>query len=184
VTAVVPELVIERFDAEGMRQLRVELLAVYAEVYAHRLGDPFFSEENYWALLEGYASREGFLLVTGRVGGELVGYALGYTLPACSGWWRGLRTPVDLALLVEDGRRTFGITYMMVREAWRRRGYARALHDALLADRIEERAALLVRPENVPATSAYQSWGWQKLGELQPFDSAPVYDAMVLELSR
>jgi ribosomal protein S18 acetylase RimI-like enzyme len=182
VTTVLPELVIERYDADGMRRLRAELLAVYAEVYVDRLSDPFFSEESYWKLLEGYASRDGFRLVTGRVGDDLVGYALGYALPAGSGWWRGLRTPVDPGLLIENGRRTFGITYMMVREAWRRRGYARALHDALLADRVEERATLLVRPENAPARNAYLSWGWWRLGELQPFDDAPVYDAMMLEL--
>jgi ribosomal protein S18 acetylase RimI-like enzyme len=178
-----PELVIARHDAEGMRRLRDELLAVYAEVYAERLGDPFFSEENYWRLLEGYAARDGFVLVTGRLCGELVGYAIGYPLPVNSGWWRGLRTPVDPTLLAEDGHRTFGITYMMVRGAWRRRGYARALHDALLADRPELRAALLVRPDNTPAVNAYLAWGWRKLGELQPVDDAPVYDAMVLELS-
>lgn len=181
---LVPELVVTRHDAGGMRQLRADLLAVYAEVYADRLSDPFFSEENYWKLLEGYAARDGFVLVTGRLDGELVGYALGYTLPAGSGWWRGLRTPVDPRLLDETGQRTFGITYMMVRQAWRRRGYARALHDALLIGRLEERAALLVRPENSPAVQAYLSWGWYKLGELQPFDDAPVYDAMVLNLDR
>lgn len=32
-TTAVPEPVIERYDADGMRRLRIELLAVYAEVY-------------------------------------------------------------------------------------------------------------------------------------------------------
>ena len=66
----------------------------------------------------------------------------------------------------------------------RRRGYARALHDAMLRDRSEERAALLVLPDNVPARTAYRAWGWYQLGELQPFDDAPIYEAMLLELSR
>jgi GNAT superfamily N-acetyltransferase len=177
-----PELTIEQWDAHGIREQRDELLAVYTEVYAERLGDPFFSPERYWERVEAYASRDGFSLVTGRLGDMLVGYAMGFTLPHGSGWWRGFRGEVDPELLTEDGRRTFALTYMMVRQAWQRRGYARALHDALLRDRAEQRAALLVIPDNVPARGAYLSWGWYVLGELQPFDDAPVYDAMVRKL--
>jgi GNAT superfamily N-acetyltransferase len=135
-----------------------------------------------WERVEAYASREGYSLVLGRVDGELVGYTMGLTLPAGSAWWRGLRTGADPALLIEDGHRTFALTYMMVRAPWRRRGYARALHDALLGDRTEERATLLVLPDNVPARSAYDSWGWYEIGKLQPFADAPVYDALVLYL--
>ncbi len=79
-------------------------------------------------------------------------------------------------------KRTFAINEIMVRPAWRRRGYARALHDALLYDRPEERAILLVLPDNTAAQAAYRSWGWYKLGELQPFEDSPVFDAMVWEL--
>jgi len=107
---------------------------------------------------------------------------MGFTLPANSAWWKGLLTPVDPELTVEDGHRTFALTYMMVRVAYRRRGYARALHDALLKDRPEQRGALLVLPDNTPARTAYYGWGWYQLGELQPFLDAPIYEAMVLEL--
>jgi GNAT superfamily N-acetyltransferase len=172
---------IQRYDADGLVRYRDELLAVYAEVYADKLSNPFFSPERYWERLEAYASRAGYSLVLGRLDGELIGYAMGFTLPAGSAWWRGLRTDVDPAVLVEDGQRTFALTYMMVRAAWRRRGYARALHDALLRDRPEQRAALLVLPDNVPARTAYDSWGWYQIGELQPFADAPVYDALVLD---
>jgi len=182
VTTAAPQLTIERYDANGLHEHRDDLLNVYAELYRDRLDDPFFSLPRYWERLEAYGQRDGFSLVTGRLDDELIGYALGYTLPAGSRWWQGLRTKVDPALLVEDGRRTLALTEIMVRENWRRQGYARALHDALLRDRAEERATLLVLPDNVPAKSAYLSWGWYKLGELRPFDDAPVYDAMVVEL--
>jgi ribosomal protein S18 acetylase RimI-like enzyme len=52
----------------------------------------------------------------------------------------------------------------------------------LLRHRPEARATLLVRPENTPARAAYRSWGWYELGQLQPFDDAPVFEAMVREL--
>jgi GNAT superfamily N-acetyltransferase len=182
VTSAVPLLDIARYGADGLQKERDALLAVYAEVYAPRLDDPFFSLPRYWERLEAYGARDGFALVTGRLDGDLIGYALGYTLPAGSGWWRGLRGDVDPAQLHEDGTRTFALTEIMVREGWRRRGYARTIHDALLAGRQEERATLLVLPDNVPARSAYAAWGWYKLGQLQPFDDAPVYEAMVREL--
>jgi hypothetical protein len=59
---------------------------------------------------------------------------------------------------------------------------AKALHDRLLAGRREQRACLLVLPDNVAARSAYEAWGWYKIGDLRPFDDAPVYDAMLRDL--
>ncbi len=175
---------IEVGDRTGLHGQQGELLVVYEQIYAERLGDPFFSAPRYWQRLTAYGDRAGFALATGRIDGTLVGYALGYTLPAGSGWWRGLRASVEPELLVEDGQRTFALTEIMVREEWRRRGYARRLHDALLAGRPERRAALLVLPDNEPARAAYATWGWYRVGPLQPFDDAPVYDAMLLDLDR
>lgn len=177
------ELTIRQHDASGLHEQREDVQSVHAEVYADRLSDPFYSWPRYWERLAAYASRDGFGFVTGRLDGDLIGYALGYPLPAGSGWWRGIRGEVDQALLTETGNCTFAINELMVRPQWRRRGYAGALHDALLRNRPEERATLLVRPDNTPAQAAYRSWGWYKLGELQPFDDAPVFDAMVRELS-
>ncbi|MGH3915175.1 MAG: GNAT family N-acetyltransferase [Pseudonocardiaceae bacterium] len=176
------ELDINIYDSAGLHEQRDEVLAVYAEVYADQLDDPFYSLPRYWERLTAYAAREGFAFATGRFDGELICYALGYPLPANSGWWRGMRGEVDPELLTETGRRTFAGNEIMVRPQWRRRGYARALHDALVRTRTEERATLLVRPENTAARTAYLSWGWRKIGELQPFDDAPVFDAMIREL--
>lgn len=176
------ELSIHYHGLGGLHEQRDEVLAVYTEVYADRLDAPFFSLPRYWERLEGYASRDGFSLVTGRLNDHLVGYTLGYVLPAGSAWWRGFRGEADPELLTETGQRTFAITELMVRPAYRRRGYARQLYHALLRERREERAALLVRPDNTPAYQAYLAWGWHKLGEVQPFPDAPVYDALVCEL--
>jgi GNAT superfamily N-acetyltransferase len=41
-------------------------------------------------------------------------------------------------LLTETGQRTFAFNELMVRPQWRRRGYATALHDALLRHRPED----------------------------------------------
>jgi GNAT superfamily N-acetyltransferase len=176
------DLVVTTFASADLETLRQVLLDVYEDVYAEHLNDPFFSSDRYWERLQGYASRDGFAIALGAVKAEPVGYALGYTLSSGSGWWRALKANVDDAELREDGRRTFALTEIMVREPWRRQGYARQLHNGLLGKRKEERATLLVLPENTPAKAAYASWGWQKLGTLKPFDDSPTYDAMVVPL--
>ncbi len=162
-----------------MVELKPVLLSVYKKVYEALLGDPFFAPDRFWQRLEAYAKWPGFALVAGWVDDSMVGYTLGYTLPERSAWWRGFRGNVVPELLKEDGSRTFAVTQLMVLPDWRRRGYAHRLHDALLADRAEERATLLVKPDNIPARTAYLSWGWRKFGELQPFDDAPVYESLI-----
>ena len=153
-TGTVSNLDIEYAEAAGMCARREELLAVYAEIYADSLSDPFFSVPRYWERLEAYASRAGFSLVLGRLGGELVGYALGCVLPPNTGWWNGLRGDIPADVIAENGHRS------------------------------EERATPLVEPDNVPARRAHLSWGRTKLADLQPFADAPVYEAMLLDLER
>ncbi|GGN96230.1 hypothetical protein GCM10010112_87310 [Actinoplanes lobatus] len=176
------EIAISTLQSPDLEKHRDPLIDVYEEVYREKLEDPFFSTSRYWERLQGYASRQGFAVSIGEVDNAPIGYALGYTLPAGSGWWRGLKSDVSEDDLREDGHRTFALTEIMVRESWRRRGFARRLHDDLLTSRQEERATLLVLPDNTPATTAYASWGWHKLSELKPFDDSPTYDAMIISL--
>jgi ribosomal protein S18 acetylase RimI-like enzyme len=175
------QLVITRHDAAQLRQMRDEVLAVYQQVYAGQLGTPFRLPERFWERLEGYASRDGFGMVVGRVDGAMAGFALGYRLPAGSRWWEHLRGDHqgDDGFTTEDGSRTFAFNELMVSPDWRKHGFGRALHDALLADRPEPRATLFVRPDNEPARSAYPRWGWRLVGTVQPFPDSPVFDAMV-----
>ena len=180
--AASPEFTIMAYGSTDLEGHRDVLLDVYEDVYRDRLDDPFFSSPRYWDRLQGYASRQGFAITMGQLGSDTIGYALGYTLPDGSGWWRGLKADVDEGYLAEDGQRTFALTEIMVREPCRRRGFAHQLHDQLLADRLEKRATLLVLPDNTPAKAAYASWGWRKLGELKPFEDSPTYDAMVVDL--
>jgi len=123
-------------------------------------------------------------MVAGTVVGEMVGFALGYPLPERSRWWEHLRGGYegDQAFTREDGSRTFAVNELMIAPAWRGRGYAHALHDALLAERPERRATLLTRPDNEPAHSAYLRWGWRIVGTMQPFPDSPTFDAFVLDL--
>lgn len=178
-------LAVEHLDAAGLRARRAEVLSLYRDVHAGRPDEPFRRPARFWERLDANAGRDGFGMVTGRVGAELVGFAAGHPLPPDSRWWEGLRGPYrhDAALLREDGRRTFALNELMVHPAWRGRGFGRALHDALLSARREWRATLLVRPDNEPARSAYLRWGWEVVGRIQPAPDLPVFDALLRRLA-
>jgi ribosomal protein S18 acetylase RimI-like enzyme len=178
------ELDTRGYDAAGARAIQDDLFALYAQIYAASLSDPFYSVERFAERFAGHSARPGYRLVTGRFDDELVGYVYGVPLSAATQWWTGLRGDVPPEATAEDGHRTFAVNEIMVDQRWRRRGIAKILHDTLLAGRPEARATLLVDPDNVPARTAYLSWGWEMLGQLQPFPDAPVYDALVLDLAR
>jgi ribosomal protein S18 acetylase RimI-like enzyme len=175
-------LVLTRHDGPGIRERKDDLLTVYREAYADRLGMPFYAPERYWERIERGSHREGVRLVTGRVRDELVGITLGAVLPADTGWWAGFRGTADPDLVRETGSRTFVINEIQVRPGWRRRGYARAMTDALLEGLSVERVTLLVRAENTPAYTAYLSWGFRVVGQMQPLADSPLYESMVKEL--
>lgn len=176
------DFIVQCHDGQGLRDHKDELLAVYQVVYGERLSDPFFYPTRFWERIEGTSLREGMRLVTGRVQGQLVGFTLGSPLAANTGWWRHFKGDVDPDMLTETGSRTFGINELQVLPEWRRRGFAKALSDALLADLPQERATLLVRTENTPAVTAYRTWGFRTIGHMQPFSDSPVYEAMVKDL--
>jgi GNAT superfamily N-acetyltransferase len=125
----------------------------------------------------------GFVLAEARHGGFLVGYAFGMPLRPSTDWWRYLTAPLPEAVTAEHPGRTFALVELAVRASWRRQGIGRALHDLILRDRSEERAALTVPPAATPAQSAFRNWGWRKVARTrgeQP--GSPVSDVLVTTL--
>jgi ribosomal protein S18 acetylase RimI-like enzyme len=122
-----------------------------------------------------------FRLVLAWRGGSLVGLAFGYELEVDTTWWDGLRDHAPVELTQEHKGRTFAIIELAVRRPFRRRGIAQELHTHLVVGLPHERVTLLVRPEADPAQRAYQSWGYQCVGQIQPFIGGPTYHAMLLE---
>jgi ribosomal protein S18 acetylase RimI-like enzyme len=105
----------------------------------------------------------GFVLAEARHGGYLVGYAFGMPLRPSTDWWRYLTTPLPDEVTAEHPGRTFALIELVVRASWRRQGIGRTLHDLILQDRPEERAALTVPPTANPAQNAFRNWGWRKV---------------------
>ncbi|MGH3116992.1 MAG: GNAT family N-acetyltransferase [Streptomyces sp.] len=163
---------------------RSELLAdLYEQAYAEKLDGAFRSREGFLDRLSTYVQRPGFELVTADDNGTMAGYIFGFPIAPAGTWWRGFRSDLPLYIreLTEQGK-VFAISELLVHPASRRRGIARRLHDELLASRGEELATILVDPKNTPARSAYYTWGWQKLGDIQPFDNSPVFESLTRPL--
>ncbi|EWM65734.1 acetyltransferase [Micromonospora sp. M42] len=172
---MVDKLRLRHHTAAEAEVLVDQLVDVYLD--AHADDGPRYTAERYEQQLAAHMLREGWELVTARADDELVGYIYGFPLAADTRWWDGIHEPVPDGFTDEDGHRTFAVCELLVRRSWQRRGIARTLHDRLLSTRRERRATLLVRPDNAPAQRAYDSWGWQPAGRLQPArDGAPLFE--------
>lgn len=177
-----PAVELRRYGRDDLDSIRQVLTDVYAEVYADRIADPFFSIERFEDRLEGHVSRDPWEVVIGWDAGEPVGYAYGSPLPPGSRWWEGMLEPLPEDLTTEDGHRTMALFELMVRRPWRKTGTAHRIHEELLAGRREERATLLVEPTHPKVKALYEAWGYRNVGDQRPFPDAPLYATMLRTL--
>ncbi|AJE87333.1 hypothetical protein SLNWT_6957 [Streptomyces albus] len=91
-------------------------------------------------------------------------------------WWREHLTTAP------ERAATFHFSELMVRERWRKTGTAERLHRALMDARDEDLAALLVDVTHPKVQALYESWGYRKVGERQPFPHSPVFAVMLVDL--
>lgn len=174
-------LQIRHHTAAEAAALAGDLVTVHLDARAELLDQPFYSAERFAERLSEHLTDLNFELVTGHLADLTVGCAYGGSLPPGTWWWSHLEGDFDPALTHETGSRTFWFRELLVRTTHQHRGYARQLHDALLAGRPEERAALFVRTDN-PARLFYRRWGWSLVGYLPPQQDSPRFEAMLLNL--
>ncbi len=182
-----PGLEFRRYGARAARELRAEVESIYTGSYVRAIesGDPFDSVASFMRRFDSYTRSAGYDLVVVYVDDQAVGQSWGWPLDerASTGWWSGLLSEPEPGFTREDGKRTFALSEIMVRVEWAGRGVARRLHDELLSARDEQRATLLVEPENTRARQAYLHWGWTRVAQLRPrWDDAPLFDVLVLPL--
>ena len=163
-------------DGAGARESAADLFALADDVYGKDRDPEAVRREGVWR------RQPGFALVEARHGEFLVGYASGMPLRPATSWWRGLTTPLPDDVTTEHAGRTFAVTELLVRAAWRRQGIARELHELLLDGRGEERATLTVPPGAAAAQVAFRAWGWRKIARTRDDDAGPVLDVLVLDL--
>ncbi|UQA95700.1 GNAT family N-acetyltransferase [Streptomyces halobius] len=168
VTTATVEL--RHFVHDDLPQIRQTLLDVHADAYANDMTE--FDERFPW-FVDHWGGNAGFACVIGYDGGEPVGFA--YGAPATPGreWWREhVNDPP-----ADDS--TFSLSELMVRPKWRKTGTAERLHAALLEDRPEALAVLLVDPNHPKVQTLYEAWGYRKVGNRQPFPDSPNFAVML-----
>ncbi len=154
-----------------------ELLALHSEVYGTE------DDSGYARLLRVWRRQPGFVLAEARHGGYLVGYACGMPLRPSTSWWKDLTTPLPAETVTEHPGRTFALTELLVRAAWRRQGIGRSLYQLIMDKRPEERATLTVPPGATAAQSAFRNWGWRRVARTRgPGTGLPVLDVLVMPL--
>lgn len=162
-------------DGRQATALSSELLAVRSDVWGNtpQAADRFRVQ----------CRQPGFVLALASHGSYLIGYAAGMPLRPSTSWWRQLTTPLPDTVTTEHAGRTFALTDLLVRAAWRRQGVGQTLHDLVLSSRTEERATLVVTPDATAAQAALQSWGWRKVARsLDPDHGTAVLDLMLRSL--
>lgn len=156
---------------------------LYAEIYAESPYDEGPAEvEDFTSNWSQQVDQHNFRLVVARRADEPIGFAFGYQLGARTKWWKNILTPLPDEITVEHPGRTFAIIEIAVRRPYRQRGAGRLLHTHLIAGLSEERITLAVRPEAPAPQHAYRSWGYQTVGQTQPFPAGPIYDMMIKQL--
>ncbi|MDI3422898.1 GNAT family N-acetyltransferase [Streptomyces luteolus] len=165
---------------QDARELRTLLLDVHDGCYEGE-EDPFHARERFAWFVDHWSANPGFVCVIGYDSGEPVGFAYGAPLAAGSPWWAKVEG-LDDDFRTETGKRTFAVSEVMVLPKWRGQSISHTLHEALLDGRPEQRSTLLVDRDHPKVQALYESWGYAKVGETQPFNDAPVYAAMLRPL--
>ncbi|MFJ9434638.1 GNAT family N-acetyltransferase [Streptomyces sp. NPDC101490] len=158
-----------RDQAPGIRQI---LLDVHADAYSGET-DEFHDDTRFTWFVDHWSALDGFDCVIAYDGDEPAGYA--YGAPAVHGreWWREYLADAPAAA------DTFSLSELMVGPKWRQTGLSALLHDALVGQRPEPLAVLLVDTEHPRVQALYESWDYRKVGERQPFADSPLYAVMV-----
>ncbi|MFE2346629.1 GNAT family N-acetyltransferase [Kitasatospora cineracea] len=179
--------------------VRQALLAAYADVRAPLLDRPNYRLEAFTERLEQHAATPGFTLVlalatgrpdtpgpdapgrgTGGTGGigTAVGYAYGNTVGPGDGYWQRLAEPLPAGFTATP---VLALREIGVRPPWRGTGAARRIHDALLADRPEQRVALMVNPlaGEGKVLRLYEGWGYRGYNSQAGTPLSPELTAMI-----
>lgn len=164
---------VRRFTHKDLPIIRQALIDVHADAYADAMDDEF--NQRFPWFVDHWGGNHDFDCVIAYDGDAPVGFAYGAPASPYREWWRGhMKAP--------EKDHTFSFSELAVRTTYRKTGLAEQLTRALLDARDEDLAVLLVDTEHPRVQELYESWGFRKVGERQPFPDSPVYAVMVAEL--
>jgi ribosomal protein S18 acetylase RimI-like enzyme len=151
-------------ESDEATKLLEQLCDVYADAYGVEQDGEKTSAFRTRAIKALERPRYG--LIVAQDNNQIIGFAFGYALPADTFWWDGLTPAGPEGFTTEDGTRTFVLAEIEVRRAWQGKGVGRALNDAILGRRSEERATLATGPNTDAAQALYEHWNWQPVGKI------------------
>ncbi|MFJ6983150.1 MULTISPECIES: GNAT family N-acetyltransferase [unclassified Streptomyces] len=169
-----PTLELRHFGHDDLPEIRQTLIDVHDDVYAAEMENEF--NQRFPWFVDHWGGHPEFACVIAYDGDEVVGFAYGAPAKDEREWWREHLDPAP------EKSRTFHFSELMVREQWRKTGAAERLHRALMDARDDDLAALLVDVTHPKVKALYESWGYRKVGEDQPFPDSPVFAVMVAKL--
>jgi broad specificity phosphatase PhoE/GNAT superfamily N-acetyltransferase len=163
-------------DGTETLAVRDELVEVYRAAFT---SPPYGEDEQAVERFSGeqlgtHAARAGFRCATLRLGGRLAGFGYGYTGDRGQ-WWSDQvagRTPADVVDEWLGGH--LELVELAVDPAVQGRGYATALHDAVLLGAGHDRALLTTWTDDLPAPRLYRRLGWQLLHQ-RVFDDSDLW---------
>jgi ribosomal protein S18 acetylase RimI-like enzyme len=164
---------LRRYTHDDLAEIRQTILDIHADAYA---GDMTEFDERFPWFVDHWGGHPDFSCVIAYSGDEPVGFAYGAPANPQREWWREHLDPAP------EKDRTFSFSELAVRKKYRKTGAAERLSRALMDGRDEDLAVLLVDVEHPRVQALYESWGYRKVGERQPFPDSPVYAAMLTEL--
>lgn len=165
---------VRHFTHDDLPQIRRILIDVHADVYADAMDDEF--KQRFPWFVDHWGGHPEFACVIAYDGDEAVGFAYGAPATAHREWWREHLDPAP------EKPRTFSFSELAVRTNHRKTGLAASLFRALMDGRDEDLVVLLVDTEHPRVQALYESWGFRKVGQRQPFPDSPLYAVMLAEL--
>ena len=121
--------------------VRGDLLDVYADVRVPLLHLPNYAVTAFGERLDRHCTEPGYVAVLAYADGHPIGYAYGNTIEHGDRYWQRI-SPEPPDKYTE--RPAVALKEIGVRQAWRKTGTARRIHDALLATRDEPFVTLMV----------------------------------------
>ena len=161
----------------------VDELPALQSIYQTVFCEPPYEEgpemaERFAGWLREEVRRPGFDLVAAVQGGQPVGFAYGYRMPAGQ-WWRRTDRPAPEEVKAAE---KFAVMEWAVLPDHRGKGVGRHLMNELLRNRPEPWLTLTVNPA-AAARTIYQRWGWHHVASTRP-GQMPGMHIMLLDLSR
>ncbi|MER7799148.1 GNAT family N-acetyltransferase [Streptomyces parvulus] len=169
-----PELVVRHFTHKDLPEIRQALIDIHRDAYADAMDDEF--NQRFPWFVNHWGGNPDFACVIAFDGEEPVAFAYGAPATAQREWWR------EHLEQVPDKSLTFSFSELAVRTEWRKTGTAELVSRSLLDGRDEDLVVLLVDLDHPKVQNTYESWGFRKVGDRQPFPDSPVYAVMLAEL--